>query len=131
MKTKLSSRIGALLIDNICIYALGLGMLIQIGLPSETALFMMSFIFIAYAILTPTFCKGYQLGKYMLGMKIVTDTYETPSFIKLLIREMSKVIYMMPFIGIGFILVSQFLMNKREDGKALHDLIAKTKVIRI
>ncbi len=128
MKTKLSSRIGALLIDNICIYALGLGMLTQVGLPRERALVMISFIFLAYAILMPTFCKGYQFGKYILGMKIVTDTYEDPSFVKLLI---SKMIYVIPFIGIGFILVSQFLMNKREDGKTLHDIIAKTRVIRV
>ena len=64
-------------------------------------------------------------------MKIVTDTYEDPSFVKLLIREISKMIYVIPFIGIGFILVSQFLMNKREDGKTLHDIIAKTRVIRV
>lgn len=131
MKTKLSSRIGALLIDNMGIYALGLGVLIQLGLPSEKALFVMSVVFMAYAILMPTFWKGYQLGKYMLGMKIVTDTYGEPSFIKLLIREMSKMIYVIPFIGIGGILVSQFLMNSREDGKALHDLVAGTRVIRV
>lgn len=129
MKTKLSSRIGALLIDNIGIYALGLGILIQVGLPKEKALVFISFIFLAYAILMPTFCKGYQLGKYMLGMKIVTDTYEDPNFIRLVIREISKMIYVIPFIGIGFMLVSQFLMNKREDGKTLHDMIAGTKVI--
>ncbi len=39
--------------------------------------------------------------------------------------------YAIPVIGIIFILVSQFLMGKREDGKMLHDLIAGTKVIRI
>lgn len=131
MKTKLSSRIGALLIDNIGIYALGLGMLMQVGLPKERALIVISFIFLAYAILMPTFCKGYQLGKYMLGMKIVTDTYDNPGFIKLAIRELSKMIYVIPFIGIGFILTSQFLMNKREDGKTLHDIIAGTRVIGV
>lgn len=131
MKTKLTSRIGALLIDNLAIYVLGLGMLIQLNCKVEVALTMISFIFIAYAILMPTFWQGYQLGKYMLGMKIVTEAYEKPSLIQMILREISKMLYVIPFIGIGFILVSQFLMNKREDGKTLHDLIAKTKVIYV
>lgn len=131
MKTKLTSRIGALLIDNLAIYALGLGMFIRLQFKVETALILMSVLFIAYTILVPTLWQGYQLGKYMLGMKIVTESYAQPSFMQMLLREMSKMLYVIPFVGIGFILVSQFLMNRREDGKALHDLIAKTKVIYV
>ncbi len=131
MKTKLTSRIGAVIVDNIVLYAAGLGALIQLGIPRDMALVIISIMFVLYSILTPTFCKGYQLGKYLLGMKIVTDTYNQPSFFKLAIRELIKVMYAIPVIGIIFILVSQFLMGKREDGKMLHDLIAGTKVIRI
>lgn len=131
MKTKLTSRIGAVIVDNIVLYATGLGALIQLGIPRDMALVIISIMFVLYSILTPTFCRGYQLGKYLLGMKIVTDTYHEPSFFKLAIRELIKVMYAIPVIGIIFILVSQFLMGKREDGKMLHDLIAGTKVIRI
>lgn len=131
MKTKLISRIGAILFDNIAIYALGLGALIQIGVSTQTAIWVMSIIFMLYSILAPTFCRGYQLGKYLLGMKIVTDNYNDPSFFKLCIRELGKMMYAIPVIGIGLILASQFLMARREDGKALHDLIAGTRVIRI
>lgn len=131
MKTKLTSRIGAVLFDNIAVYALGLGGLIQLGIPSAKALVLMSVIFVLYSILAPTFCQGYQLGKYLLGMKIVTDTYDNPGFFKLLIREFSKMMYALPVIGIILVLISQFLMGKREDGKALHDLIAGTRVIHI
>lgn len=131
MKTKLTSRIGAILFDNIAIYALGLGSFIQIGIAKETAIWMMSIVFILYTILVPTFFKGYHLGKYLLGMKIVTDKYEDPNFLQIVMRELSKMMYGIPFIGIGFLLVSQFLMAKREDGKSLHDLIAKTRVIRL
>lgn len=131
MKTKLVSRIGAVLFDNIAIYALGLGVLIQLGVEVNKALFVMSLVFVLYSILVPVFCKGYQLGKYLLGMKIVTDDYKQPRVWKFIIRELSKVMYAIPLIGIGFLLVSQFLMARREDGKALHDLIAGTRVIYI
>ena len=131
MKTKLISRIGAILFDNIAIYALGLGCLIQIGIPTEKSIWAMSVVFLLYSILTPVLCRGYQLGKYLLGMKIVTDNYSQPSAFKLCIRELGKVIYAVPIIGIGFLLTSQFLMTRREDGKTLHDLIAGTRVIRV
>lgn len=131
MKTKLTSRIGAVLFDNIAVYALGLGGLIQFGISSAKALVLMSVIFVLYSILVPTFCQGYQLGKYLLGMKIVTDNYDNPAFFKLVIREFSKMMYALPVVGIILVLISQFLMGKREDGKALHDLIAGTRVIHI
>lgn len=102
-----------------------------IGVAQETAFLVASAAYLLYAVLAPTFCKGYQMGKYILGMKIVTDTYDNPSFVTCLIRELSKMMYAIPLIGIVLILVSQFLMNKREDGKTLHDLIAHTQVIRI
>ena len=122
MKTKVISRIGAVLFDNIALYALGLG---------ERALILASIGFVLYSVLTPTFCKGYQLGKYLLGMKIVTDTYDQPSVWRFIVRELSKIMYTLPIIGIILILISQFLMTRREDGKTLHDLIAGTRVIRI
>lgn len=131
MKTKLTSRICALLFDNIALYALGLGALIQLGVPNEKALILISISFVLYSILAPTLCKGYQMGKYLFGMKIVTDRYDQPSFFKLALRELSKIMYTIPIIGIILIFISQFLMGRREDGKALHDLIAGTKVIHI
>ena len=48
-----------------------------------------------------------------------------------IVRELSKIMYTLPIIGIILILISQFLMTRREDGKTLHDLIAGTRVIRI
>lgn len=112
MKTKLISRIWAVLFDNVAIYALGLGALIQLGAETNKAFFVMSLIFVLYSILTPIFCKGYQLGKYLLGMKITTDDYKQPSVWRFIVRELSKVMYTIPLIGIGFLLVSQFLMAR-------------------
>lgn len=124
-------RIGALLIDNIVILALGIGILLQLGIAQEVAITITSLIYMVYTILVPTLCQGYQLGKYLLGMKIVTDTYDNPGFSKMVVRELSKVIYAIPIAGVIFIIVSQYLMNTREDGKTIHDLIAHTRVIRI
>lgn len=131
MKTKSLSRAFALLIDNIGIYALIVGIFINIGKDSMVALKLGSLIFSLYIVLAPVIFKGYHFGKYMMGMKIVKNNYKNPSFTNIVIRELSKMIYTIPFIGIVLVLVSNYMMNTREDGKAIHDIIARTKVINI
>ncbi|MGL5313727.1 MAG: RDD family protein, partial [Peptostreptococcaceae bacterium] len=90
-----------------------------------------SLIFSLYIVLAPVVFKGYHFGKYMMGMKIVKNNYDNPSFINIIIRELSKMIYTIPFIGIILVLISNYMMNAREDGKAIHDIIARTKVINV
>lgn len=131
MKTKTSSRVIALLIDNIGIYALLVGIFINLGKSSQTALSLGNLIFTLYLILVPTIFKGYHLGKYMMGMKIVTDNYNNPTILHIMTRELCKIIYTIPLVGVVLALVSNYIRLKREDGKAIHDIIAKTKVINI
>lgn len=127
MKTKTSSRVIALLIDNIGIYALLVGIFINLGKSSQTALSMGSIIFTLYLILVPTIFKGYHFGKYMMGMKIVTDNYNNPTILHIMIRELIKIIYTIPLVGVVLALVSNYIRLKREDGKAIHDIIAKQR----
>ena len=47
----------------------------------------------------------------MMGMKIVTDNYNNPSFVHIIVRELCKVIYTIPFIGIILVLVSNYVMG--------------------
>lgn len=131
MKTKTSSRVIALLIDNIGIYALLVGIFINLGKSSQTALSLGNLIFTLYLILVPVVFKGYHFGKYMMGMKIVTDNYNNPTILHIMIRELCKIIYTIPLVGVVLALVSNYIRLKREDGKAIHDIIAKTKVINI
>ena len=131
MKTKSLSRAMALIIDNIGIYALIVGIFINIGKETEIALGIGSLIFTMYTILAPILFKGYHFGKYMMGMKIVKDNYEDPSIFNMIVRELSKIIYTIPIIGVVLAIVSNYMMNIREDGKAIHDIIAKTKVINV
>lgn len=131
MKTKTLSRAFALLIDNIGIYALVVGIFINIGKDSAFALGIGSLIFTLYSILVPVIFKGYHFGKYMLGMKIVRDNYDNPSIVNIIVRELCKMIYTIPLIGIILALVSNYIMSSREDGKAIHDIIARTKVINV
>lgn len=131
MKTKTSSRVIALLIDNIGIYALLVGIFINLGKSSQTALSLGNLIFTLYLILVPVVFKGYHFGKYMMGMKIVTDNYNNPTILHIMTRELIKIIYTIPLVGVVLALVSNYIRLKREDGKAIHDIIAKTKVINI
>ena len=131
MKTKTSSRVIALLIDNIGIYALLVGIFINLGKSSQTALSLGNLIFTLYLILVPVVFKGYHFGKYMMGMKIVTDNYNNPTILHIMTRELIKIIYTIPLVGVVLALVSNYIRLKREDGKAIHDIIARTKVINV
>lgn len=131
MKTKLLTRVFALLIDNLAIYALIVGIFINIGKDSYVSLSIGSLIFTIYIILSPTIFKGYHFGKYIMGMKIVKDNYENPSIANIVVRELSKIIYIIPIIGIIFAVTSNYMINIREDGKSIHDIVAKTKVIKV
>lgn len=131
MKTKLLSRAFALLIDNIVIYAVIVGIFINIGKDASLSLSIGSLLFTIYIILAPVIFKGYHFGKYMMGMKIVKDNYHDPSILNIIIRELSKIIYTIPIVGIILVIVSNYMINIREDGKSIHDLIARTKVINI
>lgn len=131
MKSKLLSRAIALIIDNLGIYAILVGIFINLGKDTQEALNIGSLIFTIYIMLAPILFKGYHFGKYMLGMKIVKDNYENPSILNILIRELSKMIYMIPILGVILAIISNYMMNIREDGKAIHDIISKTKVINV
>lgn len=131
MKTKIISRALALIIDNMIIYALLVGIFINIGKSTEASLSIGSLIFTIYIILAPILFKGYHFGKYMMGMKIVKDDYDNPSIFNILVREMCKMIYIIPIVGVILAIISNYMVNVREDGKAIHDIIAKTKVINI
>ncbi|MBQ8999344.1 MAG: RDD family protein [Clostridium sp.] len=131
MKTKTSSRVIALLIDNIGIYALLVGIFINLGKSSQTALSLGNLIFTLYLILVPVVFKGYHFGKYMMGMKLVTDNYNNPTILHIMTRELIKIIYTIPLVGVVLALVSNYIRLKREDGKAIHDIIARTKVINV
>lgn len=131
LKTNMFSRALALLIDNLGIYALLIGIIISITKNTGNALAIGSFIFTTYIIIAPVIFKGYHFGKYMMGMKIVKDDYNNPTIINIIIREFSKLIYVIPVIGVILAVISNYMMNIREDGKSIHDIIAKTKVINI
>lgn len=131
MKTKIISRALALIIDNMIIYALLVGIFINIGKSTEASLSIGSLIFTVYIILAPILFKGYHFGKYMMGMKIVKDDYDNPSILNIFVREMCKMIYVIPIVGVILAIVSNYMVNVREDGKTIHDIIAKTKVINI
>ena len=131
MNNFLLKRLGAIVIDNMAILALPLGLLINMNISNNNALMIAGLIFLIYSLITPILFNGYNLGKYMLGIKIVKDDYGRPNIFQILLRELIKMMYTIPILGIILMLISNFIANKREDNKMLHDLISKTKVIVI
>ena len=112
-----------------------------------------SVVFIGYYIIFAYFNKGQTLGKKLLKIKVVNDKGERPSIWNMVIRglliygivttlystisinflDMEKFNYSVSVISAiesMIIIVSILMMLYKKDGRGLHDIIAKTNVIR-
>ena len=110
-------------------------------------------IIIGYYIVFAYFNKGQTLGKKLLKIKVVNDKGERPSIWNMVIRglliygivttlystisinflDMEKFNYSVSVISAiesMIIIVSILMMLYKKDGRGLHDIIAKTNVIR-
>lgn len=112
-----------------------------------------SVVFIGYYIIFAYFNKGQTLGKKLLKIKVVNDKGERPSIWNMVVRglliygivttlystisinflDMEKFNYSVSVISAiesMIIIVSILMMLYKKDGRGLHDIIAKTNVIR-
>ena len=87
-----------------------------------------SILSILYVVVAPIICKGVTIGKKVLRIKILKLNGENVTLLTMIKREiLSLIIYIFSF-GILYF-VSIIMVIVRDDRRALHDLIAKTKVI--
>lgn len=95
---------------------------------SSQAELLYKLLFVVYNALFIEYSHGQTLGK-ILGKVMVIDTSGTKASLMYLgIRELTKVMYLIPVVGwiLGFI--SFVMMLVRTDGRTLHDLAGNTKV---
>lgn len=108
---------------------------------------------IAYYVVFQTLYNGQTLGKKLFKIKVVNKDNESPSILQILIRSLftmsivsslfgilflfilSKKIYMISFLSIVgfetiFMIVSIMFILYRKDKKGLHDMMAKTMVVK-
>nr|WP_156969465.1 RDD family protein [Jeotgalibacillus campisalis] len=82
-----------------------------------------------YLTITPLLWGGYVIGKRMMGIKIKRMDNEKLTFLNMFFREVAG-LYLLSFVTFGIsIIVSAFLVLFREDKRAIHDLIAGTRVV--
>ncbi|MDD3122200.1 MAG: RDD family protein [Candidatus Izemoplasmatales bacterium] len=77
------------------------------------------------------FSRGQSFGKRTQKMKVVyNDSEKVPSLIMLILREIVKGLLLLSTFGF-YLVVCGIMVNSRKDGRGIHDLIFKTKVICI
>ena len=109
---------------------------------------------ILYFVIYPFYHKGQTLGKKRFKIRVVSDDDKNASINQLLIRNIIinnlgylltqlLIIFILPnqsyyitlcglsFLQITVIIISVFMIVKKEERKGLHDVIAKTKVIEV
>tara|TARA_B100000749_G_scaffold280707_1_gene278127 strand:- start:42180 stop:42692 length:513 start_codon:yes stop_codon:yes gene_type:complete len=95
-----------------------------INMPTELGLFIAwTTVFIYFVV--PQYLTGQTLGKRIVKIKVIhQDEYQNINFIQFIAREVfGKFVSIITF-GIGFMLVLT-----REDRRALHDLMSRTRVV--
>ena len=75
------------------------------------------------------FNKGQTFGKRNQKMLVVsTKTDKAPSMLIVILREIFKGVLMIGTYGV-YLVICGIMVNSRKDGRVIHDLIFKTKVI--
>lgn len=78
------------------------------------------------ALMTEYF--GMSLGKYFGRLKVLDVSGAKTPILYSGLRELSKSMYFIPYIGWTAGLISLGMMAVRKDGRALHDFIGNTRV---
>jgi uncharacterized RDD family membrane protein YckC len=87
-------------------------------------------IFGLYGLLLPVIWKGYTLGKKLVNVKIVRIDGQPLTVMTMFMRNFVAGLVYVFTLGIAGI-VSAFMVAFREDKRSIHDLIAKTEVIKV
>lgn len=81
----------------------------------------------AYMIVLPVIWYGWTIGKRLMGIRITQSDGSDVAWQTMLKRELFILVVYSVTFGL-FLLLSGVMMITRKDKRALHDLMAKTKV---
>lgn len=68
-------------------------------------------------------------GKYFGRLRVVDESGQKPVMLYLGLRELTKTLYFVPYVGAVLLAVSLVMMFVRKDGRALHDFVGNTRVV--
>ena len=98
------------------------------GVSMRQAEFFFQILFAVYGTLLIEYW-GLTLGKYFAKLKVVDASGTKPTLMYVGLRELTKSMYFIPWIGWFLGVASGIMMLVRQDGRTLHDFIGKTRVI--
>lgn len=72
---------------------------------------------------------GMTAGKYFGKLRVADNRGGKAPILYVGLRELTKSLYLIPWLGWGLALVSLVMMAVRRDGRTLHDLVGNTRVM--
>ncbi|MBU3193314.1 RDD family protein [Clostridium algidicarnis] len=131
MKFEIINRLGSLIIDLLISIAMPLVIFKNPGLNINISYLYCGVLYIIFLVLLPIITKGYTIGKYLFNLKICSKDETSVSPIQILYREVAKLMYTIPLLGLILIFFSFYLINTTPNNQGIHDIFANTKVIKI
>ncbi|MBB6630031.1 RDD family protein [Clostridium algidicarnis] len=131
MKFEIINRLGSLIIDLLISIAMPLVIFKNLGLNINISYLYCGVLYIIFLVLLPIITKGYTIGKYLFNLKICSKDETSVSPIQILYREVAKLMYTIPLLGLILIFFSFYLINTTPNNQGIHDIFANTKVIKI
>jgi uncharacterized RDD family membrane protein YckC len=102
--------------------------LVSLGKLYPVMLFQYAYV-IVYYVLIAYYLKGATLGKKICGITVVDEHDQTPSFMKLFVRDF-LIKYLVNSFACGILnIISLIKVLVSEDKLAIHDMVAKTRCV--
>lgn len=126
--SKFILRTFSFLIDLVLIYLpVLLICVLVLDIPFKISDIYGQLVFIAYSMLASDIFKGKTLGKKLGRMVIIYQDGVKAPLVKKGMREATKLLYFLPYVGSVFVIISLGLL--KITGKALHDYLGESEVI--
>lgn len=131
MKLEIINRVGSSIVDLLISVAMPLVIFKSIGFSINISYLYCGVLYITLLVLLPIITKGYTIGKYLFNLKIYSKDSTSVSPIQILYREVAKLMYTIPLLGLILVLFSFYLINTTPNNQGIHDTFANTKVIKL
>ena len=131
MKFEIINKIGSLIVDLLISVAIPLVVFKTLGFNINMSYLYCGILYIIFLVLTPIITKGYTVGKYLFNLKIYSKKGTTVSPIQILYREVAKLMYTIPLLGLILAFFSLYLINTTPNNQGIHDIFADTKVVKL
>jgi Predicted membrane protein/domain len=128
-KVNVVLRILAMVVDVIVIMLpIQFIMIGVFGVSMRQAEFFFQVLFAVYGVLVTEY-QGATLGKIFAKTTVVDVTGNKPVIMYVGLRELTKTMYFIPWIGWVVCAISVIMVLIRKDGRTLHDFVGNTQVI--